>query len=254
MNVELWENFYIRSDFGDKDKDIIKNSFDYPIFKSGQSTWPHSEWENSDFDPKVVVDIGGCLGSFSVMCKSLWPDCYTLIIEPNKENIELCKKNMLLHVKEEDESWQIYDAALNYYPDKVNFLKSLKSSGRGYLSDIIPSLNCEHYVLQDNSTFSNMELNQIVDLCPDNRIDILKLDCEGGENGLMNSLDIEILKDIPYIVGEWHGYEYVNRPPSPYCNSRFVNCLTDVLKDTHHVIAYDPSEGDHIGNFWCHRK
>lgn len=254
MNVELWEGFYIRSEKSGPDRDVIGESFAYPIFRSGQPTWPYAEWTaKEDWKPEVVVDVGGCIGAFSVISKRLWPDSYVITLEPDKENFEMCEAN-LRHQCGDDGSWKVYDAALNYYPEKNKFLKSISTSGGGFLIDSDKIPNNRNYSLQENSTFTSLTLRQILELTPNGKIDILKLDCEGGENGLVFSEEVELLKDIPYIVGEWHGFELSDRPPAPYCNSKFVNILIDVLSETHNVVAYDPRGGDHIGNFWCYAK
>jgi hypothetical protein len=118
----------------------------------------------------------------------------------------------------------------------------------------------ERYREYEGFSAKSFTLKELIDLAG-GRVDILKMDCEGGENGLMFNEDgeyfvhpdIELMKDIPIITGEWHQHE-VPKPRGYYCNSKFVNTLIDTIGDTHNVISHDPAAGDGIGNFFCWKK
>ena len=85
-------------------------------------------------------------------------------------------------------------------------------------------------------------------------IDLLKLDCEGGENGFLRDdcEDLDILKKTRVIMGEWHGFE--DYSPDAPTQSTLFNKLNEILKDSHESWFYDPVEKDGLGIFGFAQK
>tara|TARA_R110000824_G_C15042188_1_gene660521 strand:- start:42 stop:830 length:789 start_codon:yes stop_codon:yes gene_type:complete len=260
----VWNDYHIRNDLPNWDKRVIRECHDYPVWHAGDGSWPYTQWKfEKEFKPGVILDIGGCIGAFSVIAKRRFPDCRPIVLEPVQENRDLCELN--LRNVDPDENWQVINAVLNYFPEKAQFINSTDCSGGGIVvsgqefKKIENGADARYSAYHDFSAI-NFTLAELVEIAG-GRVDILKMDCEGGENGLIVnpddeyevSADIELLKDIPLIVGEWHGHE-VAKPGDGYCNSRLVNALIDHIGHTHNVIAYDSRHGDGIGNFFCWKK
>ena len=264
IQTHVWEGFHIRNSKIRAEKNVIRECCDYPVWHHKKGSWPHTRWESkNNFSPKVVLDVGGCIGGFSVLAKRYFPECKTFTIEPFAENRYMCELN-LEHTDPEG-NWEVINGALNYFPEKTKFIDAKRHSGGGSLTteedfQKIKNGSDERYVAIDDFSTTNYTLRELIELAG-GKVDILKMDCEGGENGLIlnsegeyeASPDIELLKDIPLIVGEWHGHEIGHHKPG-YCNSRFVNFLLDNISDTHYVIAYDDRHGNQLGNFFCWRK
>jgi FkbM family methyltransferase len=206
--------------------------------------------------PKVVFDIGGHVGSFSKRCHSLFPECHTYTVEPDEENHKLCKLNL------ENENNTLVRGVLNYYPDKVYFYKSVKeATGGGFLTNkLIPTKDSvnqseeQAYELHNNFDVKHYTLGTLMKECNVNKIDLLKLDCEGGENGLLKEdcPDLNILPEINAIMGEWHGFE--DYSPDIQSHSLLVNKLRDILAPTHHCWMHDPIKHDGLGIFGFAKK
>jgi FkbM family methyltransferase len=260
----MWEGFHIRNHKMRAERSVIRECCDYPVWHYKKGSWPFTKWEfKNKFDPRVVLDVGGCIGGFSVLAKRYFPDCKTFTLEPFSENRYMCELN--LNEQDPSGNWEVLNGALNYFPEKTRFIDAKVHSGGGCLTteegfQRIKDGGDSRYVAIDDFSTTNYTLRDLVELAG-GKVDILKMDCEGGENGLIvnsegkheASPDIELLKDIPIVVGEWHGHE-LGQYKQGHCNSLFVNFLLDNIADTHHVISYDPRTGDNLGNFFCWKK
>lgn len=239
--------FKVREHLQEQDKNVLGEVF-------SETNYPINQF--IECAPKVVVDIGGHIGSFSKRCHSIFPDCKTYTMEPDHENYELCKLNL------ENENNTLVRGVLNYYPDKVYFYRSVKeATGGGFLTnELIPNKESveqaeeQVYKLHDNFDVKHYTIDSLMKEYDIDKIDLLKLDCEGGENGFLRDdcQDIEILKNINGIMGEWHGYE--DYSPEATSQSQLFNKLYENLKDTHESWLHDPIRNDGLGIFGFYKK
>lgn len=203
--------------------------------------------------PKVVVDVGGHVGSFSKRCQHLFPGCRTYTVEPDIENYNMCKLNLDYY-----NYGTVIRGVLNYYPDKVYFYRSVKeASGGGFLTnELIPNKDdvqqAEEQVYALHNDFEEVEhytLRSLMNKHNIDKIDLLKLDCEGGENGFLmeDCPDLDLLPKIDTIMGEWHGFEDYS-PESP-TQSMLFNKLKEILGETHRSWMHDPELKDGLGVF-----
>jgi FkbM family methyltransferase len=245
QTVEILFNditFKIREHSQNEDRNVLGEVF-------SEANYPIEQFINCA--PKVVVDVGGHIGSFSKRCHSLFPGCKTYTVEPDEENHELCRLNL------ENENNTLIRGVLNYYPDKVYFYKSIKeATGGGFLTnELIPTKDSvdqaeeQVYELHNNFDVKHYTLRSLMSEYDIHNIDLLKLDCEGGENGFLRDdcEDLPLLKNINAIMGEWHGFEdYRESAPT---QSMLFNKLRETLKDTHSSWLHDPIKGDGLGIF-----
>lgn len=142
----------------------------------------------------VIVDIGANIGAFSIYISSVLKKYHPKIyaIEPSKENFIQLKKNLLLN--------------------KIKNVKPLELA--------ISDKNKQYYLDREGGfdTFNISEkkkksLDQIVEgqtlkkFCQSNRIskiDLLKIDIEGGEYALLNSSMHILKKKVAVIMIEVH--------------------------------------------------
>ena len=234
--------FYVRQHSEKEDRNVLGEVF-------SEENYPIEQFINCA--PKVVVDIGGHIGSFSKRCHSVFPECHTYTVEPDIENHELCRLNL------QNENNTLIRGVLNYYPDKCYFYRSVKeATGGGFLTnELIPTKDSvnqaeeQAYELHDNFDVKHYTLGSLIEEYNIDKIDLLKLDCEGGENGFLleDCPDLNILPEINAIMGEWHGFE--DYSPDIQSHSVLVNKLRDILAPTHHCWMHDPIKHDGLGIF-----
>ncbi|MGI9357876.1 MAG: FkbM family methyltransferase [Paracoccaceae bacterium] len=239
--------FIVRKNRWEEDMNVLGEVF-------SEQNYPIEQF--LDNAPKVVFDIGGHVGSFSKRCHSIFPDCHTYTVEPDEENHQLCKLNL------ENENNTLVRGVLNYYPDKVYFYKSVKeATGGGFLTnELIPTKDSvdqaeeQVYALHNDFDVKHYTLRGLMEECNVDKIDLLKLDCEGGENGFLRDdcPDLDILENTTAIMGEWHGQEdYSEDLPS---HSLLFNKLLDLLQETHDCWMHDPKKNDGLGIFGFVKK
>lgn len=154
-------------------------------------------------NPKFAIDVGGHIGTFSVLCKTLWPECQIVAFESVKENAALYRQNMELNGFQ---GVTIINKGINYDPKRTIFVSDKTTTGGGMF---IQPNNLEHclgsgvYFLEKDIDFSTLE----PELAPFtfNSIDIAKFDCEGGEREAFRLMSDELLNKIKFVVGEFHG-------------------------------------------------
>jgi FkbM family methyltransferase len=148
----------------------------------------------------VVIDIGGYIGDFSLYCARYLNASRVIVYEPTRENYEVLLKNIELN-----------DAGRIITP--VN--KAAGISGDLVLN--VQSLNdnemhvsaywyegCERRVVESVSLEQLYASHQLT------HVDLLKIDCEGGEYDLLPEAPDAILDITRNIVFEFHqvsGYE-----------------------------------------------
>jgi FkbM family methyltransferase len=165
------------------------------------------ELKNIGVEPKVILDIGGHIGTFGLMCKSLWPDARLIAVEPDSENMCLYRMNMERNHPHSDVV--ILHKAISYKPDRTYLVHSPSTTGGNILC---PPEEAEKYVHEgyrfyDHITNRKVNLTTIAEICKEyeiDRIDLAKWDCEGSEvDAFLNMSDKEAEK-FRFMVGEYH--------------------------------------------------
>jgi FkbM family methyltransferase len=174
-------------------------------------------------DPNIeyVVDIGGNIGAFSVHIQRLIPNAKIIVCEP--------EPSMMVYIKENTDNKLIYvEKAVIGDPilKEVKF-NICKWEGNHHVDGVF---NMEAYGpvgsrILHSITVPAITLKEIVDQNGFTRIDLLKIDTEGCEPAILQSIKPWI-KNIKYIIGEWH-------------SQRDLAIIKDVLKDTHNTTFTD---------------
>ena len=155
---------------------------------------------------RTVIDCGAHIGSFSLAVLKRWPRCRVIAIEPSQQNANLFFRNVTgvdLHVMAladcdgSAELWAVTgDTAFSTDAHVPGSQPTGETAVYGRLSEIIADVKS---------------------------IDLLKLDIEGDEYGVLTDLTTSgKIQKIERIVGEWHQFEKAPK-------------LLELLRPTHHV-------------------
>lgn len=175
----------------------------------------------------TVVDIGAHIGIFSVMASRLSEGGKVLAFEPEASNYRLLERNIIL----------------NSAPNLNAFNKAVTSSGDDVRLHISNENKGAHSLLGNGNSFqqvSSTTLPGIIDTLEGNNINLLKLDCEGSEYGILLNTSPQYLSRIDKIIMEVH--------ETPYTEDYKATMLYDYLRANGfhvrvlHTITYE-SEG-----------
>jgi FkbM family methyltransferase len=142
----------------------------------------------------TIVDIGGYIGDFSLYAAKYLRACRVVVYEPSRKNFAMLMRNV--------ES--------NGYRDVIEASNMAVSDSHEVLMDIdVPDgrqANVSAY-RSDHATAERTPSVTLADLIEHHRLDIvdlLKMDCEGGEYPILLSTPLEVFERIENIVFEYH--------------------------------------------------
>jgi len=145
----------------------------------------------------IIIDLGGHIGTFSLlMARILGSKCKIFTYEPDPENYSLLERNICIN-----NIRSIYpkNIAITDYVGK-GFLKKENMTNDGY------------YLDTTNKKATNCKVNTLTKALKQykiQKIDILKMDIEGGEyNILLHKESFNyIKKNVHYILMEYHNID-----------------------------------------------
>lgn len=163
-------------------------------------SYPFPDWIKN---PRVVVDIGGHAGEFSVLAKIMWPEATVHCYEPNPELISYLHENACRY------GFEIHEYAVGCEWDEH---AKLRVSGYGTVANSL--------IDRPNQTGAFINVRTI----PASEIglykpDVMKVDAEGAEVGILTRLH---LSDTELIYVEFHSED-----------DRFE--IERIMKPTHHL-------------------
>ena len=155
--------------------------------------WMIQEYSNSDFDihdNDIVIDVGAHIGLFALFASQFCKHGKIFCFEPIKENYELLIENINSN------------KIKNIIP--FNFAVSKTSdSVKIFLNDDYSG----HSMFLETNNFVIVKSKSLHDIFSENNIqecNFLKLDCEGAEYEIINSLSPEFLNKIKKYAIEYH--------------------------------------------------
>ena len=157
------------------------------------NVWLTKEYSRTGFEIKdddLIIDIGSHIGLFVLLvskkCKSGKIFCF----EPIMENYELLLKNLQdNHIS-------------NVYPFNIA-VSDREQKIKVYLN----SDQAGHSIYLESTSYVNVQSTTLKMIMDDNRIErcnLLKIDCEGAEYGIIESLPDQYLNKIDKMVIEYH--------------------------------------------------
>ena len=145
---------------------------------------------------KTVVDCGAHVGAFTKFARSLFGNASFACYEVNPLNLSTLRRNVGAFADVELAAITVYERA--YLLDSIG--RSRITGGSVVRPNADEAYDERMYDRTDPGA-ATLTLDDLVELhgC----IDLLKLDVEGCECGLIR--ESTRLDDIGYVVGEWHG-------------------------------------------------
>jgi len=148
----------------------------------------------------VVIDIGGFIGDFSLYAVKYLNARRVIVCEPSPRNWALLLKNI----------------ANNGYENLIEPVnKAVTADGRNTMMNIDAPDKCQSMVSaydqggQKLTTVPGVSLGELLrDHAPET-VDLLKIDCEGGEFAILESIQSDEFSRIRNIVFEYHQIEGV---------------------------------------------
>jgi FkbM family methyltransferase len=145
----------------------------------------------------VVVDIGGFIGDFALYATKCLKARKVVVCEPSPQNWALLRKNV----------------NNNDYQDRIKMVNKAVTDGRDIMMNVDAPARGQHRVsayYPNNAArkiIPGVALATIVDDYGLTVIDLLKIDCEGGEYDILSAAPTEVLVRIRNIVFEYHEIE-----------------------------------------------
>jgi FkbM family methyltransferase len=142
----------------------------------------------------VIVDIGGYIGDFSLYVAH-YLDAKVIAYEPTPENFDLLKKNVAMNA---------LDGKVTFYNKGVGAddgnltLNITRGDGAVHVSGFLYGDAIEQITVPSVSIKTIFSENSL------EHIDLLKIDCEGGEFDILCSLTDALTDRIDRIVFEYH--------------------------------------------------
>ena len=167
-------------------------------------------WYNRDYDVievpirpnDIVIDIGANNGYFS--CYVAQKGAIVLAIEPSASNLEVLQTNISLN--KFDKQITVIPFAVAQNEGFTALFKIERYAGALYTTNPIyaRSNSGKEIKFLNTERVRTKSINEILQLAGNNRIRMLKLDCEGAEWEILESLDFQLANKIDCIVIEYH--------------------------------------------------
>ena len=145
-------------------------------------------------DIKTIVDVGAHIGGFTVKAMQKFNDAKCYSFEPMIGSYELLKKNVGVF----GSRVETFNKTISGDRLPVKLEKTMLKFSSGQVNT---GSNIFKYEKCDNTYIDNIHIKELQEHIP--YIDLLKLDCEGGENSIFENLDFSRVK---YIYCELHTY------------------------------------------------
>jgi len=145
----------------------------------------------------VIVDIGGFIGDFSLYAVKRLNARRVIVCEPSPRNWVLLLKNI----------------ANNGYEDRIESVNKAVTDGGNAMMNIDVPDECQCMVSayypseQPLTAVPGISLGQLLRDHAIETVDLLKIDCEGGEFAILESTPADVFNRIGNIVFEYHEIE-----------------------------------------------
>jgi len=142
-------------------------------------------------NPSTIIDIGANIGIFTIRAAKRWPNAQILCYEPEHSNFKLLRKNL----------------SLNFINNAKLFKLGVAKEESSQVLHMNPKNRGMHSIYETNesSQYIEIQCTCLKKLFEENGIkmcDLLKLDCEGAEYEIIESLDEDLSSRIKCIVAE----------------------------------------------------
>jgi len=188
---------YVRESRISQDKTVIDETIRYDQYNL--EGWA----KNIDFNPSVILDIGGHIGTFGLLAKKFWPDAFLIAVEPQIISAQLYELNM---DRNKISNYYIFNAGVHYNPKFSYLVEPKTSSGGGFMASksMLDKITAESGYEPSQSEVPTITIEQIVERFDLDVIDFVKLDCEGSELSIFHNILPETAAKFRVMAGEYH--------------------------------------------------
>lgn len=143
----------------------------------------------------MIVDIGSNIGASILYFHELFPHAKIFGFEPHPETFDVLRRNVaeLPGVAAFNYGLGDADAKLTLPVPGINF--SRFSTQPDFNDGTAPTTFVDCEIRHAGNSFASLGIS---------KIDLLKIDCEGGESAIFKALPLEMLRQCKWIVGEMH--------------------------------------------------
>jgi FkbM family methyltransferase len=181
--------------------------------------------------PTTVVDVGANIGIFSLFAAWYWRQADVLAYEPAPKNYQCLAANVARSNASRIKTFPL--AVGHARTTQVLYLKP----EAGWHS-LIPDERSISQVLVET-----IDLSAVVDTCEEQRIDFLKIDCEGAEYQIVQGNEALLERHVTHLAMEYHEFD-----------DHRVGELEGVLNNAGFVIQLFPLPGWKTGMLIAHNK
>lgn len=195
-------HFYVRADRREQDEEIIREVAAEDCYRLRKLRF---------FLPpvKTIVDVGGHIGSFGVLAKSLWPGARLVAFEPNPASCFLYRKNLEANGMHDAE---VLQKAVAYEADHTILLDGGRSTGGCVLKNAAEARRLESAAAESGdemyrvieTAIETVTFEDLVSSCGLDSIDLCKLDCEGCEFQILANMSAGAAARVRCLLGEYH--------------------------------------------------
>jgi FkbM family methyltransferase len=144
-----------------------------------------------------IVDVGGHIGAFSALARSLWPKAGIVCAEPFGPNLELLRENMAglgVQIVPKAVTWEEGEDTGFQWPSSHWEISDSRNTGNGKVN------------AQSPDRAPACRLGDLLGMLPGGDLDLLKIDIEGGEVEILGA-NKGLVPSIRFLRGEWHSKE-----------------------------------------------
>jgi FkbM family methyltransferase len=155
-------------------------------------------WRSSiDAAPRLILDLGANVGYVSAVFLSLFPRAFVLAVEPDPANLEICKRNLAPY----GDRVKVVEGAVWHSCGQLALSRGTFGDGREWASQV------RHAEFGETATVTAWDIPALLGMCPQNEVDILKIDIEGSETALFSKNAEQWLPRVHNLCIETHGGE-----------------------------------------------
>jgi len=182
--------------------------------------WLIGEYSKNDFQIKktdTVIDVGAHIGLFSLYASQKCTEGKIFAFEPIKENYKILESNKKLNNLSNIQS---ENCAISESTTKITLYQNNDQAGHS------------KFVKTDNPIeVTSKSLNNFFKEKKIEYVNLLKLDCEGSEYEIIDSLEDEYFKNIEKMIIEYHLAD---------SNPELLERLENKLKNQSYKISIEP--------------
>lgn len=163
-----------------------------PPFQIFQEVWRHKQYTPPQYanSPRIVVDIGANIGFFTLYAAARWREARVLAFEPAPENYDLLKQNLFVP----QSRLECRQVALADKKGAATFYLKQESGWHSLFGE-----SGATPIVVDTLALEDMMQEYALE-----RIDFLKVDCEGAEYSIFRGREELLCERIGFVAMEYH--------------------------------------------------